>query len=104
LKKQKFTNAIQRKCRYLVVLVSLKKQIVEFSNSDDLNLGKVTPRNEKNDRHQKTDKEAHVDVEEDGSEEGRHPDEGLRKRPFGVADEVLELKEDSDQRDHDDGG
>ena len=89
---------------YLVIFVSLKKQIVELGNSDDFNPRKVTPGDEEDDGDREADEESHVDVDEDGEEEGGHPDQSLGKGTSGEANEVLELKEDSDQGDHDDGG
>ncbi len=46
---------------------------------------------------------AKVDVEEDGEEEGGQPDEGLGDGPFGVSDQVPELRHDAEQRHDDDG-
>ena len=74
-----------------------------LGSTDELDLGEVSPRDEEEKRDDEADDEAEVDVDEDGDEEGGHPDEGLGERPLGVADEVLELEEDAEERDKDDG-
>jgi len=81
----------------------LQEKILVFRSADELDLGEVSPRDEEEKGDDDADDEAEVDVDEDGDEEGGHPNESLREGSFGVADQVLELEEDSEQGDEDDG-
>jgi len=55
-----------------------------FSSTNELDLRKVTPRDHEEEGDDEAAKEAEVNVEEDGEEEGCNPDQGLGMRAFCV--------------------
>ena len=77
--------------------VSLKEKVFVFRSADDLDLWKVTPRDHEEERDNEAAKEAEVNVEEDGEEEGRDPNQGLGIRAFSVTNKISKLKENSDK-------
>ena len=82
----------------------MEEDISVIGASYELDLGEVSPRDQEHERDDDADEESEVDVEQDGRDEGGHPDEGLGERPPGVAEEVLVLLQDADQGHKDDGG
>ena len=78
-------------------------EVIELCPPNDLDFRKISPRDEEENGDGDSWKEAEFNIEQNREEKGRGPDEGLGERPFCVANEILELGQDAEQRHDDDG-